>query len=130
MPRRDPELSIWRVGLVVLALYAMLAQSFVGALAGPAQPAFADAGVICLTPGAEGAPGEAPAPARHGPHDCVCPALCHGAVALIASAAAPGEPAGVDAPAAIPGLHAVHLVSIRSLPPARGPPHFGFARRI
>lgn len=127
----------WRAGLLVLGLYAMLMQAFLGALAGPSH-AFSGTGdaVLCVAgqtssseaSSSEASSNEAPAaPMRHGATDCVCAALCHAAGALPAAAAAslPVAPFAIVLSSRLVDdlASAKHA---RALPPARAPPRAGF----
>lgn len=119
---RSRSFAIWRSGLFVLAVYAMLLQAFFGAIvtAAQAHPGVAfDGSALCV--GASGASDPA-SPVSHD-RSC-CAAACHvGGLWVPAPPPAATPPCvtlGVDlAPARVAAASRVARVT----PPARGPPH-------
>lgn len=127
---RGELLPGWRAGLLVLGLYAMLAQAFFASLAGPAHIAFAgpDGAVLCVSSADSASSEREQTPAKpHTGHDCVCAALCHGGhvpVPALAAGIVILRLATAGAPAVLDQL--AFSAFPRVLPPARGPPHAGF----
>ncbi|MFN3892185.1 MAG: DUF2946 family protein [Beijerinckiaceae bacterium] len=129
--KRRELLPGWRAGLLVLGLYAMLLQAFLGALVGPAQAlASADRMILCTSSGEASAPGHEPA-TPHAGHECVCAALCHGAGALAPSQGGQVEILRFEIDLAPPlSPQRAFSLLVRALPPARAPPRNGFVLKI
>lgn len=117
-----------QAGLLILGLYALLAQAFLagvmgGAHAGarPGADIHALEGYLICAPSGQSDAGQQTPPAPAHTHNCACPTLCHSAALPLALAAiaAPHPWPAVAAPGSAPGLTAGPSVRV---PQARAPP--------
>ena len=120
-----------QAGLLILGLYALLAQAFLAGVMGGAHAGHAgarpgadlqalDGYFICAPSGHADAGPQTPTAPAHA-HDCACPTLCHGAALplALAAVAAPHPWPAVAAPASARGIAAAPGVRV---PQARAPP--------